>query len=188
MVNIYKKFTNNIIICLQELVTKDRNHRRRKWLILGLLALITLVVVVAVIVLTAGTSSDERTAAQHLRGPPAITLEDFLDGRLSPHSFNATWVSGNLSFSLIIFTNKKWHWNEHWRLHCITSNFFTTCYFIIMENYKLQLNITICVSKATKCARFMIQASLQTQNIRWYAEHSTHVYVLAYSSSWKCVE
>uniref|UniRef100_A0A182MBV6 Venom dipeptidyl peptidase 4 n=1 Tax=Anopheles culicifacies TaxID=139723 RepID=A0A182MBV6_9DIPT len=78
----------------QELVTSGKRNLRR-YLLLGTVAVILAVVAVAlVVILTASNDEDSgpETAPIIREGDP-ITLEDFLQGRLSASGFTGTWAA-----------------------------------------------------------------------------------------------
>lgn len=83
-----------MFVLLQELVAKDRTNRKRTCLILGCIAIGAIIVLVTAIVITSGGTKHGLSTSKLNSDAPAITLDDFLEGRLIPRSFNGTWVSG----------------------------------------------------------------------------------------------
>lgn len=75
-----------IMFLLQDLIITKGKKKKRAWIIGTVVGLVVIAVVVALVVVL--TSNRNKVTE------PAISLEDFLDGKLSPKSFNASWLSG----------------------------------------------------------------------------------------------
>lgn len=73
---------------LQELIITQTRWKRRAWIIGGVIGAVVLALLIAAIVILTSSKDSETT------NQGAISLEDFLKGRLSSRSFNATWASG----------------------------------------------------------------------------------------------
>lgn len=82
----------------QELIITKSKWRRRVWIIGGIAGAIALALLIAAIVLLTTNSKDSNTTQQN-----ALSLEDFLQGRLSTRSFNASWISGECTYSSVSF-------------------------------------------------------------------------------------
>lgn len=81
----------------QDLLTLKNTRKKRMWIIASLVGLLVVALVIAAIVLLTTTDdqhADEVTAE-------SLNLEDFLNYRYNPKTFNGTWVSG----SKLIFTD-----------------------------------------------------------------------------------
>lgn len=81
-------------LSLQELVGSSKNRKLKKillWSIVGAVA-IAIIVVLAVFLTRDNNSSGGNPISPDLS---AITLEDFLEGRLNPKTFAAEWANNN---------------------------------------------------------------------------------------------
>ncbi|XP_017784773.1 PREDICTED: venom dipeptidyl peptidase 4 [Nicrophorus vespilloides] len=77
----------------QDLIISKGKRKKRVWIVAGLIVLIACAIAVAAFILLKQEGKGNTLGLS--RNIPAITLEDFLEGKLGPHSFNATWISGN---------------------------------------------------------------------------------------------
>lgn len=79
-------------------MTKGK-RKKRNWIIGGVIAAIVIGLVVAAIVLLV-TKEDKKEDSLPEPNPDdrpdgsTLTLEDLLEGKVNPNSFNATWSSG----------------------------------------------------------------------------------------------
>ncbi|KAG7197411.1 hypothetical protein KM043_017105 [Ampulex compressa] len=72
------------------LMTKDKQRSWRRLLVGGIVILVVFALVAAAAILL--TDSPDSSASKTKRSP-AISLEEWLGGSLSPKSFNGTWIS-----------------------------------------------------------------------------------------------
>lgn len=84
------------------------------WIIASLVGLLVVALVIAAIVLLTTTDdqhADEVTAE-------SLNLEDFLNYRYNPKTFNGTWVSGKIFHSMLNFGKKRFVNDlQHLQLH-----------------------------------------------------------------------
>ncbi|CAH1108966.1 unnamed protein product [Psylliodes chrysocephalus] len=87
-----------------DLIIAKGRTKKRKWIITGVIVVIAVSLVIAAIILLSkgGEKSSTKPVA------PTLTLEDYLNGRFQPKSFNATWTSGSeliysLNGNLVLF-------------------------------------------------------------------------------------
>lgn len=84
---------------------KPGRKRWRMWLAAVIVFLLLIVVVViAVVFLTGPKSQNNGSDSYHVQNP--ITLEDVMQGNLSPERFNGTWISGMFIGIKFISLNK----------------------------------------------------------------------------------
>lgn len=81
----------------QDLIITKGKRKKRAYIVGGVVAIVVIAVVIALVVVFTTRSGEEEPTANE----STITLEDFLNGALSPRSFNASWVSGMSIFFLI---------------------------------------------------------------------------------------
>lgn len=80
------------ILFLQDLLALKNTRKKRMWIIASLVGVLVVALVIAAIVLLTTTDdqhADEVTAE-------SLNLEDFLNYRYNPKTFNGTWVSGKI--------------------------------------------------------------------------------------------
>lgn len=74
----------------QDLIIAKGKRKKRAYIIGGITALIVLGLVIALVVVLTSKSNESEVPAV-VESP--VTLENFLEGKLSPKSFNASWTS-----------------------------------------------------------------------------------------------
>ncbi|KAK5646663.1 hypothetical protein RI129_005127 [Pyrocoelia pectoralis] len=86
-------FNVEVVQSNQELISEKRLGRKRRIIMItgGAIVFIVGAAIVAALVVLSGSSN----ASPLEKEAKAISLEDYIDGRLNPKSFNGTWISGN---------------------------------------------------------------------------------------------
>ncbi|KAF7397905.1 hypothetical protein HZH68_009127 [Vespula germanica] len=93
-----------VVVNVKDLMTKNKRTNWRRLLAGGLVAIVALALVVAAAILLTGSPD---SSASRTTSAPGISLEEWLAGSLSPKSFNATWLSAELSFASATHQNRK---------------------------------------------------------------------------------
>ncbi|KAJ3655173.1 hypothetical protein Zmor_014310 [Zophobas morio] len=75
----------------QDLIMTKGKRKKRTWIIAGIVSAIVVALVVAAIVLL--TQEDKDDDKKVIEEGPALSLEDLLQGKVNPNSFNGTWVT-----------------------------------------------------------------------------------------------
>ncbi|KAK9703462.1 Trypsin [Popillia japonica] len=81
--------------CRKDLIIAKGKRKKRAYIIGGITALIVLGLVIALVVVLTSKSNESEVPAV-VESP--VTLENFLEGKLSPKSFNASWTSNHALF------------------------------------------------------------------------------------------
>ncbi|KAJ8960907.1 hypothetical protein NQ318_020206 [Aromia moschata] len=75
-----------------DLINTKGKRRKRTWIITGVVVVVGIGIAVAAIVLITTRSGDAEDT-----DTPSLNLEDFLNGKFSPKTFNGTWTSAILN-------------------------------------------------------------------------------------------
>uniref|UniRef100_A0A1Y1KXZ8 Venom dipeptidyl peptidase 4 n=1 Tax=Photinus pyralis TaxID=7054 RepID=A0A1Y1KXZ8_PHOPY len=86
-------FNVEVVQSNQELISEKRRGRKRKVIMItgGTIVVIVAAAIIAALVILSGSSD----ASPVDKEGKALTLEDYIEGRLNPKSFNGSWISGN---------------------------------------------------------------------------------------------
>lgn len=81
---------------MQDLLTSKSARKKRLWIVASLVGLLVVALVIAAIVLLTTTDDQHADAVT----AESLSLEDFLNYRYNPKTFNGTWVSGKIFINI----------------------------------------------------------------------------------------